>query len=142
MSTGTRILLVDDDKDLVAALRVALESAGYQVASAHDLVTGLDAAAAVRPDCIVLDVMMPHATEGFHFVWQLRQRDEAYYKAVPIVVLTAIHEKTELRFYPDSADGTYQAGEFLPVQDFVDKPVDPAVLLERIKRVLRLKAPA
>ncbi|MCW5977725.1 MAG: response regulator [Bryobacteraceae bacterium] len=142
MSEGSRILIVDDDKDLVAALRVALESKGLRVTAAHDLSTGLEAAAAQRPDCIILDVMMPNATEGFHFVWRLRQKDEAYFKDVPIIILTAIHERTELRFYPDSGDGTYQAGEYLPVQDFVDKPVDPAVLLERIERVLRLKRPA
>ena len=142
MSSCAKILIVDDDKDLVVALRIALESKGYRVASAHDLPAGLEAAAVERPDCIVLDIMMPHATEGFHFVWRLRQQDEAYFKNVPIIVLSAIHQKTNLRFYPDSSDGTYQAGEFLPVQDFVDKPVDPAWLLERIDRALRLKPPA
>jgi CheY-like chemotaxis protein len=136
---GARILIVDDDRDLVAVLRLALESRGYRVAAAYDLPTGLDAAAAQRPDCIVLDIMMPHATEGFHFVWRLRQNEDTYFQNVPIVVLSAIHEKTDLRFYPDSSDGTYQAGEFLPVQDFVDKPVDPTLLLERIDRALRLK---
>ncbi len=142
MSDGAKILIVDDDKDLVAVLRVALQSRGYQVAAAYDLSTGLEAAAEHRPDCIVLDIMMPHATEGFHFVWRLRQREEAYFKSVPIIVFSAIHEKTDLRFYPDSADGTYQAGEYLPVQDFIDKPVDPTLLLERIDRALRLKARA
>ncbi len=142
MSESAKILIVDDDKDLVAVLRVALASKGYQVTSAYDLPTGLEAAAAQRPDCIVLDIMMPHATEGFHFVWRLRQQNEPYFKNVPIIVLTAIHEKTDLRFYPDASDGTYQAGEYLPVQDFVDKPVDPTLLLERIDRALRLKPPA
>jgi len=139
VSDGPKILIVDDDKDLVAALRIALESRGYQVSAAHDQYSGLEAADVQRPDCILLDIMMPHATEGFHLVWQLRQRDEAYFKSVPIVVLSAIHEKTDLRFYPDSGDGTYQAGEYLPVQDFVDKPVDPALLLERVERALRLR---
>jgi len=142
MPSRAKILIVDDDKDLVVALRFALEREGYQVASAHDLTVGLEAASAERPDCIVLDIMMPHATEGFHFVWRLRQQDEAYFRNVPIIVLSAIHERTDLRFYPDSSDGTYQAGEFLPVQDFVDKPIDPALLLERIDRALRLKPPA
>ena len=142
MSDGPKILIVDDDKDLVAVLRVAIESRGYRVTSAHDLLTGLQAADDQRPDCIVLDIMMPHATEGFHFVWRLRQMKDAYFKDVPILVLSAIHEKTDLRFYPDSSDGSYQAGEFLPVQDFIDKPVDPAVLVERIERALRLRPPA
>ncbi len=142
MSGRAKILIVDDDKDLVAALCIALESTGYQVVSAYDLQRGLEAAGVERPDCIVLDIMMPHATEGFHFVWQLRQLSEPYFQDVPIIVLSAIHEKTDLRFYPGSADGTYQAGEFLPAQDFIDKPVDPALLLDRIDRALRLKARA
>lgn len=137
---SVRILIVDDDKDLVAALRIALESRGYQVLAAHDPRTGLKTAASERPECIVLDVMMPHATEGFHFVWQLRRNDGAYFKNVPIIILSAIHAKTELRFYPDSGDGTYAAGEFLPVQDFIDKPVDPILLLERIDRALHAGA--
>ena len=139
MSDGARILIVDDDKDLVAALRIAFESHGYRVTAAHDLFSGLDAAAQERPDCILLDIMMPHATEGFHFVWRLRQREEAYFKKVPILVMSAIHDKTDLRFYPDSSDGTYAAGEYLPVQDFIDKPVDPASLLDRIDRALKLR---
>jgi len=142
MSGCAKILIVDDDRDLVAALRVAFESAGYDVVSAYDLPGGLEVAGIQRPACIVLDIMMPHATEGFHFVWRLRQQSEPYFKCVPIIVLSAIHEKTDLRFYPDSADGTYQAGEFLPVQDFLDKPVDPALLLDRIDRALRLKVRA
>jgi CheY-like chemotaxis protein len=139
MNEAAKILIVDDDRDLVAVLRVALESKGYRVVSAYDLPAGLQVTEDERPDCIVLDVMMPHATEGFHFVWQLRRLDEEYFKNVPILILTAIHEKTALRFYPNSGDGTYQAGEFLPVQDFIDKPIDPNVLLERIDRLLRFK---
>jgi CheY-like chemotaxis protein len=68
----------------------------------------------------------------------LRRHDEQYFQKVPIVVLSAIHEQTDIRFYPDTGDGTYRAGEFLPVQDFLDKPVDPTRLLERIGRALAL----
>jgi CheY-like chemotaxis protein len=138
MSKPVTILVVDDDRDLVATLRMVLEGAGYRVVSAPDAVQGMAAAADERPDLILLDIMMPNATEGFHFVWKLRRREEPYFQKVPIVVLSAIHETTDLRFYPDSGDGTYRAGEFLPIQDFVDKPLDPARLLERIGRVLVL----
>jgi CheY-like chemotaxis protein len=138
MSKPVTILVVDDDRDLVATLRMVLEGAGYRVVSAPDAVLGMATAADERPDLILLDIMMPNATEGFHFVWKLRRREEPYFQKVPIVVLSAIHETTELRFYPDSGDGTYRAGEFLPIQDFVDKPLDPARLLERIGRVLVL----
>jgi CheY-like chemotaxis protein len=138
MSKPVTILVVDDDRDLVATLRMVLEGAGYRVVSTADPVQGIATAADERPDLILLDIMMPNATEGFHFVWKLRRREEPYFQKVPIVVLSGIHETTDLRFYPDSGDGTYRAGEFLPIQDFMDKPLDPARLLERIGRVLAL----
>jgi CheY-like chemotaxis protein len=138
MSEPAKILMVDDDRDLVTTLGMVLEQAGYRVVSAPDAEQGMVQAQAERPDLILLDIMMPNATEGFHFVWKLRRRTEAYFQKVPVVVLSAIHSTTDLRFYPDSGDGTYRAGEYLPVQDFVDKPVDPTQLLERIGRVLEL----
>ncbi|MGE5235381.1 MAG: response regulator [Acidobacteriota bacterium] len=138
MTEHAKILIVDDDRDLVATLRLVLESGGYRVVTAHDAEEGMARIEQDRPDLILLDVMMPDATEGFHFVWRLRGRKEPDLRAVPIIMLTAIHERTELRFYPDSGDGTYQAGEFLPVQDFLDKPVAPKELLERVRRVLAL----
>jgi len=131
-----KILTVDDDRDLVEALRIVLESGGYEVVAAYDAETGLEKVRSERPDLVLLDVMMPNATEGFHFVWKLRNLEGEYFRSVPVIVLTAIHEKTQLRFYPDSGDGTYNAGEYLPVQDFVDKPVEPKDLLERVERVL------
>lgn len=131
-----KILLVDDDPDLVHALTLVLESHGYEVVAALEAKQGLELADEQRPDLIVLDVMMPEGTEGFHFVWNLRNRPDAYFQQVPIIMLTAIHQRTELRFYPDSGDGTYQAGEYLPVQGFVDKPVEPAALVAEVERVL------
>ncbi len=131
-----KVLTVDDDRDLVEALRIVLESGGYEAVAAYDAEEGLEKARSEKPDLILLDVMMPSATEGFHFVWKLRNLEGEYFRTVPVILLTAIHEKTELRFYPESGDGTYKAGEYLPVQDFVDKPVDPRDLLARVERVL------
>jgi CheY-like chemotaxis protein len=131
-----KILTVDDDRDLVEALRIVLESGGYEVAAAYDAETGLEKVRSEKPDLILLDVMMPSATEGFHFVWKLRNLEGEYFRTVPVIVLTAIHERTELRFYPDSSDGTYRAGEYLPVQDFLDKPVEPSRLLACVDKVL------
>jgi len=138
MSDRPRILIVDDDNDLVAVLRLVLEREGYRVSDAPGPAKGMAKVEVERPDLILLDVMMPSATEGFHFVWKLRQRPGRYFAEVPIVIVSAIHDRTELRFYPDSGDGTYAAGEFLPVQEFLDKPVDPADLLHVVSRVLGL----
>jgi CheY-like chemotaxis protein len=138
MSEKAKILIVDDDRDLVAVMRMVLQKQGYRVVDAPGPAEGLGAVEAERPDLILLDVMMPNATEGFHFVWTLRQKPGAYYREVPIVILSAIHSKTDLRFYPDSSDGSYRAGEYLPVQEFLDKPVDPTDLLSVVARRLDL----
>jgi len=136
MSQGKKILVVDDDRDLRDILRIVLEDAGYAVALAGTGPEGMEVADRERPDLILLDVMMPEGTEGFHVVWKLRNRDDPYFQSVPIVMLTAIHQQTTLRFYPDSRDGTYQAGEYLPVEGFVDKPVEPEALLKEVARAL------
>jgi len=137
MSEPAKVLIVDDDPDLRESVKIVLESRGYRVVSAEDAESGLAKARAERPDLILLDVMMPTGTEGFHFVWKLRQEKDSGVRDVPIIMLTAIHEQSELRFYPEESDGTYAPGEYLPVQDFIDKPVEPEQLLARVERTLR-----
>jgi len=136
MSKREKLLLVDDDLDLVETLRIVLEKDGYTVVAAHDAESGLAKADAERPDLILLDVMMPSAMEGFWFIWKLRERGEPYFASVPVIMLTAMGEGTGMRFYPQTAEGPFKAGEPVPVQDFLDKPVDPAKLLARVQAVL------
>ena len=136
MSRDTKILVVDDDRDLRDVLRIILEDAGYQVVIAESGPKGLEITDQERPDLLLLDVMMPEGTEGFHVVWKIRNREDPYFRGLPIIILTAIHQETALRFYPDAGDGTYGAGEYLPVQGFVDKPIEPPALLKEIDRVL------
>jgi len=138
MSGGAKILVVDDDRDIVESMRLVLEHEGYEVLAAYDAEQAMEQTRSARPDLILLDVMMPDRTEGFHFVWKVRGLGEKYFAEVPIIVLTAIHAKTALRFYPDAGDGTYEPGEYLPVQDFLDKPVEPQRLLEKVRKTLEL----
>ena len=139
MTADAKILVVDDDGDLREVLRIVLEDVGYRVILAASGPEGLETADRERPDLVLLDVMMPEGTEGFHVVWNLRNREDPYFKSLPIVILTAIHQRTALRFYPDIRDGTYEAGEYLPVQGFVDKPIEPPALLKEIERVLSMR---
>ncbi len=131
MSTK-RILIVDDDPDMRLALRLPLESVGYAVSEATSVTEGLAAVKQVRPDLVVLDVMMDTTTAGFQLALELHSPDpKSEYKEfreTPIVILTAIHSTTPLRFAPDEA--------YLPVQVFLEKPVDPEVLLTTVRKFL------
>ncbi|MCJ7752539.1 MAG: response regulator [Armatimonadetes bacterium] len=137
-----RVLVVEDDVDTVEALRVLLEHEGYDVVTATDPNSGLEMAQQKQPDLIVLDVMMPSGTEGFHFVWKLRRDGHEEIRDVPIIVVSGIHRDSPLKLYPDQQDGEYGPYEYLPVQAFLDKPVEPEVLLEHVARLLEQKQAA
>ncbi len=127
-----KILIVEDDPDMVTALRMPLEASGYEVYVASSGQEGLQKVKEVNPDLIILDVMMETTTAGFQVSLQLRSPDPkseyAPYRNIPILILTAIHTTTSLRFGPDEA--------YLPVDDFVDKPIDPEVLLSKVRALI------
>jgi len=127
-----RILLVDDDPDQRLTVRLPLEAAGYKVFEAANQVDGQVAVKQIRPDLIVLDVMMDTTTAGFQFALSLHSPDpNSEFKEfcnTPIIMLTAIHSTTPLRFSPDEY--------YLPVQNFLEKPVEPKVLLDKVHKLL------
>ncbi len=131
-----KILVVDDDPDIVEAMRLVLEGKDHEVDTAGSAEEAAERVVAFKPDLVLLDIMMPEGTEGFQFVWKLRNHMPPEVKDTPIVVLSAIHSKVDLRFYPEESDGTYEAGEYLPVQGFIDKPAAPHELLTKVSDVL------
>ena len=131
-----KILVVDDDANIRKAVQLALETNGHEVRAAASKEEGEAAAVDFRPELMIVDVMMPEGTEGFHLVWKMRQMEDEGLKNVPIIMVTGIHQTTHLRFYPDQTDGTYKPGEYLPVQGWLDKPVGVEKLLATIKQVL------
>ncbi len=120
-----KILIIDDDIDLVEAMRLTLETAGFEVIDAQDGAKGLEMARSQHPDLILLDVMMGTQDEGFHVAYQMRQ-DEAL-KNIPIIMLTAVGQETGFTFNKEKDE------DFLPVDEFLEKPVDPQKLIETIK---------
>ena len=131
------VLIVDDDPDIVETVCMMLESKGYEVGKAYDGIEGEESIKVRLPDLLVLDIMMPHGTEGFHWVWNLRHHREAALRTVPIIVVSSIHDTTGMRFRVGDADET---GDYLPIQGFLDKPVDPDALVSKIESVLTGKA--
>ncbi len=131
-----KILVVDDQPSIVRTVQVALESQGYEVLTAGSKEEAEAVAVAHKPDLMIVDVMMPEGTEGFHLVWKMRQMEDNALSSVPIIMASGIHETTELRFYPDQTDGTYEPGEFLPVQAWMDKPIEVKDLLKKVETLL------
>jgi len=127
-----KILIIDDDDDVVLTMRLPLEAAGYKVARAASSGEGLRMVQEVKPDLILLDVMMDSTTAGFQVSLALRSPDPdseyAAYRHIPILMITAIHTTTPLRFGPDK--------DYLPVDAFIEKPVDPRVLLDKVREYL------
>jgi DNA-binding response OmpR family regulator len=128
-----KILIIDDDDDLVLAMRLPLEAAGFQVFRAANADEGLQKVKEINPDLIILDVMMDTTTAGFQLSLTLRSPDPkseyAAYSHIPILMLTAIHQTTPLRFGPDK--------DYLPVDAFIEKPIEPKKLIEQVRAHLK-----
>lgn len=133
-----KILIVDDDPDIVDAMKLVLEANDYEVVSAYSAETGLDAVVREEPDLIVLDVMMEKDTDGFHVAYKIKNppadSELARVCPIPILMLTAISKMKRMKFSPE------RDAEFLPVDAFVEKPIQPSVLLSRIGALLEEKA--
>ncbi len=134
MGERKTILVIDDDPDLIEAVRLPLEANGYSVVTASSGEEGLEKMLECEPDLIILDIMMFTPTEGFHVAYKIRSDDPdspyAKCRKVPILIVTAIHQMTDLRFHFEGDE------EFLPADEFIEKPIEPAALLEKVGRFL------
>jgi len=118
----SKILIIEDDRDIAAALSTRLRAAGFTTVNAYDGLTGVSHAATDVPDLIILDLMMP-AAGGVQVAEGLRALSTT--ATVPIIFMTASRDP-ELRA---------QAMAVRP-HAFIEKPYDPAVLLERVQEAL------
>ncbi len=128
MSDQGHILVVDDDRDILEAMRIILESGGYSVTTVAETQAALQELAQRRPDLIILDVMMRYQDEGFQLSYQIKNNPD--WANIPILMVTAVSRESGFKFSPE-ADG-----DFLPVDDFLEKPIQPKVLLERVAALL------
>jgi two-component system alkaline phosphatase synthesis response regulator PhoP len=124
-----KILVVDDEPDLVEAVSIVLENKGYAVVKAYGGVEGLKKARTENPDLIVLDVMMPDK-DGYAVCKELKA--DANYRSIPILLLTAVISNIPTSKY------TQEMGLETEADDFVVKPVEPQELVKRVERLLSL----
>ncbi len=122
-----KILIVDDERDIVKALMIRLQANGYGVVSAFDGAQGLFTAHKESPDLIILDIRMP-AGDGFSIAHELRESAETSH--IPILFLTGSPEKSAER-KAEEAGGRF----------YIKKPYDPEELLDAVRRALETESP-
>lgn len=123
-----KILIIDDDVDIVESTKVVLESKGYEVIFALSGQEGIAKAAQEKPDLIILDVMMP-GMDGFQVARELKK--DLNMRNTPILMLTAIKDKMGLDFKSEAGDQ-----DWLPVDEYCEKPLDHKELAEKIEKLL------
>jgi len=126
---GKRILVVDDDPEMLKVTTLVLESRGYQVATAQDGEEALAKIGQEQPDLLILDLLMPKM-DGFEVVKRLNEQAGIAGIKIPILILSAVREESSRRRYeletktPPGIDG------------YVEKPISPPLLLQRVEEVL------
>ena len=130
-----KVLIIDDDEDIIDNLTMVLEKAGHTVRVKRDTEQVTATVAAVDPDVVILDVMFPQDPyAGFKAARELK--GDAKLAKIPILVLSAVNQRAGQAFGFSDSD---LSPDFLPAEAFIEKPVEPKELLARIQAVLTPK---
>ncbi|MGL1892363.1 MAG: response regulator transcription factor [Spirochaetaceae bacterium] len=121
-----KILIIEDEKDILELIAFNLECSGYEVLKASDGEVGLKLAKEANPDLVLLDLMLP-GIDGFDVCRGLKQEKNS--RNIPIIMLTARGEDTDI-----------VSGLELGAEDYITKPFSPKILVARIRTVLRRAA--
>lgn len=125
-----KILLVDDDEDLLRSFQVILESKGYEVITVSNGKDGFVKLKEEKPDLLVLDVMMDSNLEGYNLLHNIKKEPE--YKKLPIIILTGMVDQLGVNLRSGVEDE-----KLLPNVCFQDKPIDPLILVELVEDMLK-----
>ena len=120
------IVVVDDDPDILETSSLVLKSKGHEVVTAYNPEDGYKTITEKNPDLVILDVMMNEPDDGFFLAQKLR-RDKI---TTPILMYTSVSKTVGFE---------YGAGEMVPVDEFVEKPISPDELIEKVEKLLKQK---
>ena len=124
-----KILVVDDDVDVLDSRKIVLEHNNYEVLTATNIHVADEILKREKIDLIILDVMMENDSDGFNFAQQVKS-DEKFAK-IPIILATAVNQRTKFKFDIE------KDGAFMPVEKFMEKPIDPDDLIVTIRGLLK-----
>ncbi len=127
-----KIVIVDDDQDIRDTLQHILEGRQYTVITASNKEDGLEKIRAEKPDLAMLDVMMETWQDGFEMARTLKKDPDL--KHIPILMLTGVKDQTGIDFKSTAGDPTW-----LPVDGYLEKPVEPNALLAEVEKLLTKK---
>lgn len=123
-----KILDIDDDMDVLEARKIVLEHDGFEVLQATNIKVANEILEKEKVDLIILDVMMEKNSDGFNFAQRIKMNEKL--KHIPIIMATAVNQRTPFTFDIE------KDGAFLPVEKFMEKPIDPDDLIKAINGFL------
>lgn len=126
-----RLLMIDDDPDFVSGIKTILDAAGYEVEVAYDPKAGLRALQTRQYDLLLLDIMMGRGAEGVMIARKLRK--DAKLRTMPVLIMTGMREQIAFLF-----PGEPIHPGFVNVDELVEKPVEPNLLLEKVSTLIQL----
>ena len=122
-----KVMIVDDDPDFVDSISRLLKSKGHELTTINDTEGVVEQLERDPYDVLILDVMFPeNAAAGFHLAQEIRKHEKL--SRLPILILSAINTKFPMGFGPGDIDDAW-----LPVQDFLEKPIDFDVLADKVE---------
>jgi DNA-binding response OmpR family regulator len=119
------IAVIDDDNDILDASSLVLTAKGYEVITADNPDDGYKIVKEKKPDLIILDVMMNEPDDGFFLAQKLRREKFE----IPIIMYTSVSKALGLEF---------ASGEMVPVDEFIEKPISPDTLIDKVEKLLKL----
>ncbi|MGQ9799250.1 MAG: response regulator transcription factor [Ignavibacterium sp.] len=122
-----KIAIIDDDPDILDASILILQSKGYDIITATNPDDGYKIIKEQNPDLIILDVMMNEPDDGFFLAQKLRREKIE----TPIIMCTSVSKTLGLEF---------AAGEMIPVDEFVEKPISPETLIDKVEKLLAIQS--
>jgi len=131
MSAGRKLLIIDDDPDFVDGIRSILKNADYEVDVAYNPRDGFKALQSKPYDLLLLDIMMGRGAEGVMIARKIRK--DAKLRETPVLIITGIREQIAFLF-----PGQAVHPHFVPVDELVEKPIEPKLLLEKVSALLKL----